>query len=318
MKNMLSKNHRMLTNRAFSLILAIGLFTLITEGSPFSRIVSLGDSISDTGNASELTNKLLPQYGGYPTTRFSNGPVWVEYLAEQLGLPIDDYAVGGAYTDNRNLNDPVTMPLGVELPGLADQLEMFLEDAAVEGASDKDLFTLVVSANDFFGFLIKATENPLPGGVYNTLAAVQVLVDAGARHIVVMLAPDFTVTPAFSGLTDPEKAGLQWLVSTYNASLVAGLSAIEPSCDCNIVIVDLYSFLNEVVANPGDYGLTNVTVPSIPNALLAETSLFWDPVHPTTAGHKLLAKYALDAMLDELVPGKAIGIDQNLPGWVKP
>jgi outer membrane lipase/esterase len=58
--------------------------------SGFEQIVVFGDSLSDSGNAG----------------RFSNGPVWVEYLAERLGLVLQpsraggsNYAVGGARLD---------------------------------------------------------------------------------------------------------------------------------------------------------------------------------------------------------------------------
>jgi phospholipase/lecithinase/hemolysin len=57
----------------------------------FDHIVVLGDSLSDNGNAG----------------RFSNGPVWVEYLAERLGLRPSrmggaNFAAGGAVLDPRS------------------------------------------------------------------------------------------------------------------------------------------------------------------------------------------------------------------------
>src|SRR5918997_5204679 len=53
----------------------------------FESLIVLGDSLSDTGNAG----------------RFSNGPVWVEHVAERIGARLrpsgeggTNYAVGGA------------------------------------------------------------------------------------------------------------------------------------------------------------------------------------------------------------------------------
>ena len=72
----------------------------------FSALVVLGDSLSDNGNAG----------------RFSNGPVWVEHLAEALGLELrpsrlggTNHAVGGARAtggphDLRDRASPVDDP----------------------------------------------------------------------------------------------------------------------------------------------------------------------------------------------------------------
>ena len=46
----------------------------------FEHLVVFGDSLSDTGNAG----------------RFSNGPVWVEYLADRLGLTLSPSQRGGS------------------------------------------------------------------------------------------------------------------------------------------------------------------------------------------------------------------------------
>ena len=52
---------------------------------PFDELVVFGDSGSDNGNDHILSGGLVvpsPYFGG----RFSNGPLWVERLAERLGL----------------------------------------------------------------------------------------------------------------------------------------------------------------------------------------------------------------------------------------
>jgi phospholipase/lecithinase/hemolysin len=89
-----------------SLALLIGLATAQADSTAFSRLFVFGDSLSDTGNLYAMT-------GGYPPPpywngRFSNGKLWVEYLADSLQMPIaagDNYAVAGATTGRLNANN---------------------------------------------------------------------------------------------------------------------------------------------------------------------------------------------------------------------
>jgi phospholipase/lecithinase/hemolysin len=79
---------------AFALLGLIASMNTPARSTPtFEHLVVLGDSLSDTGNAG----------------RFSNGPVWVEYLAGRLGLQLSpsqrggsNFAVGGARLDPRS------------------------------------------------------------------------------------------------------------------------------------------------------------------------------------------------------------------------
>jgi outer membrane lipase/esterase len=83
-------------------------------------------------------------------------------------------------------------------------------------------------------------------------------------------------------------------------------------------VADGFSVLNDIIANPSTYSLSNVTVPvGLVPGFDPATSLFWDGVHPTTVGHRLMADGVLDAMLEHYVPGEAIGINGQVPGWAR-
>jgi phospholipase/lecithinase/hemolysin len=79
-----------------------GSFQAQADSEPFSAMPAFGDSLTDTGNFYRLS-------GGYPpSVRFCNGPLWVEYLAADLGMtyrPENNYAVAGATTGTLNSND---------------------------------------------------------------------------------------------------------------------------------------------------------------------------------------------------------------------
>ena len=71
-----------------------------------ARIVLFGDSLSDNGNGSfALTLSAWPADAAYFDGRFSNGPTWIEYVAQAyFGAPLDrgldDGAFGGATLDD--------------------------------------------------------------------------------------------------------------------------------------------------------------------------------------------------------------------------
>jgi phospholipase/lecithinase/hemolysin len=67
------------------------------DGAPtgtIRRVVVFGDSLSDTG----LLKRRLRVFPGEPywLGRFSNGPVWVDYLEAATGLAIQNHSYGGA------------------------------------------------------------------------------------------------------------------------------------------------------------------------------------------------------------------------------
>src|SRR5689334_20546167 len=103
--------------------LAVSVFAPIraeAKDASFSRMIVLGDSLCDTGNFFSMT-------GGYPPApyfegRASNGRLWVEYLADALGIEIgvgDNFAIWGATTGTVNIN-------GAVFPGLQQEVANLL------------------------------------------------------------------------------------------------------------------------------------------------------------------------------------------------
>ncbi len=96
----------------------------------FTEMVIFGDSLSDTGNVDRFPANLFVDVG--PTGSFSEGIVWNEYLADDLGLsraePSFDgstnYAVGGARTDSTGSADAVLF----QSTGIAAQVADFIDD----------------------------------------------------------------------------------------------------------------------------------------------------------------------------------------------
>lgn len=127
----------------------------------------------------------------------------------------------------------------------------------------------------------------------------------GARYVVVANLPDLSLTP-FTATFDPTTKGfVRLLTTTFNSALKAGLTG-----KTQVSFVDLYTTYQDQVANPGNYGLSNVTGkacatvspanPLAPSSLGCTTAslipgdtskyLFADDVHPTPFGSNLIAQ----------------------------
>jgi outer membrane lipase/esterase len=72
------------------------------------------------------------------------------------------------------------------------------------------------------------------------------------------------------------------------------------STEIGVTTFDLFGLVSSIAADPGAYGLTNATnaCGAVVNACNPATAMFWDGIHPTAAGHQILA----NAMVASVVP----------------
>jgi outer membrane lipase/esterase len=272
------------------------LFSATASAADFNKVVAFGDSLSDSGNVALLS--------GFPgPARFTTNPgtTAIENIAMAYGYTLTpslaggtDFAFGGAQV---SVNDPV--------PSTTAQITGYL--AANGGRADpKTLYSVWIGANDLLG----AAAAPSQAAALQTavIAATQevgnikALQDAGAKTIVVFNIPDIGKTPAAMAGGAAAAAGASTLALAYNGTLNGGIATLGKG----IVPIDTYSLLNEIIAQPGKYGFTNVTTPACttassltctPATLVAPDAgknyLFADGIHPTNAAHALLGQYAV-------------------------
>jgi phospholipase/lecithinase/hemolysin len=279
------------------LMVLLSLATTRAESAPFSRLYVFGDSLSDTGNFFRHTGyPPAPYFNG----RFSNGALWVEQMAAGLQLPIlpaNNYAVAGATTGRDNVNNGMG---GLIFPGLQDQVDAFQADHALADSEDA-LVVVWAGANDFFVAL--ATDMPpeilISNGVYHTALAVVRLKLSGANHLMVLNVPDLGVTPYVRELgAGPQ---VSQLCAAYNTVLSGALEALAAE-GIPTIQVDAFATLDAMAYQPADFGFTNVTQAFLSTTGNAGEFLFWDTVHPTSRGHTVLAREALNTLLDYYSP----------------
>ena len=290
-------------------VLAASLACGEARASDFTAIYSFGDSLSDVGNAFNITGIPKPPYSN---GRFSNGANWLDDLSATLGLgpmlPIiapgggnnpggNDYAFGGAQTGITNVNPGV--PPGTPLPtDLVSQVADF--SAASPGGA---LFTLDIGANDIGNALAAAATDPsfdtttfLTQAIGNTVGAIDALYADGMRNLLYFEVPDLSLVPAF------DEAGTAGglLAKQFNEGVLAGIAPLETE-GLTVFDVPIFNALEVLVNDPGKFGFTNVTDPCLSGDIFApgtecsnpDQHLFWDSEHPTAAGYALTAELAV-------------------------
>jgi outer membrane lipase/esterase len=341
---MMAMNMKKLAVVAFVLVLCPGL---AASAATFSQYVAFGDSTIDSGWwAGALVGNCGPATAPCATgntikddkiaAAIANGgtgaPVGVglmssQVLAAKYGLTANpanqpggtNYAISGALSarvgtsGNLNPND--------NLPSVVEQISAYLASVS-NVANPNALYEISSGGNDRTyaadNFTTLADRQTFLSGQALALAtAVKSLQDAGAQTILVRGAPGSATLPTF------------WTSALFDALTSVGV---------NFIGVDMVSLVQNVLANPTDYGFTpetvvpgvsgsatgsacvaglgavgwgqwcgNTTTPN-PNfshlrtATSEQTSFYSDDQHFSAAGQAIVAQYEYDLIESQLNP----------------
>lgn len=314
-------------------ILGLGLGLLMHSPANAALIV-FGDSLSDAGNVAQASrdNPALatdPQSPPYDAQgRMSNGPIWVDYFADRLGMSRPQaslrggasYAYAGATTGTGQIpRRSVTLPPFTQvqmIDTIGQQIDNYLA-AHVSGFAADDLVVLWAGAND----LAAATfAGPVNGAalVNNAVTHVQhrlITLEAnGATRVVVPNQIDASRAPFFDPAWNPALAALPnpaaaaALLSAFTQSFNLGLHNMltnliaTPGFDMEIIAVDIATPIGELLTSPGLFGFANVSAPYLydttPGKQVSDY-VFWDLIHPTTRAHARIAESVYAATVPE-------------------
>ena len=322
-------------NRSRTLGFACVLFSFIfsagaIHASPFSGLFIFGDSLSDPGNNAialgstasppynvtlrgEITsNSFIPTFPYASSYQYSNSDVWAYQFATLLGLPsqVAGPVLGGGVGGNYAFGGATTGPLdNVGIPSLLTQAASFVSSLGANPAPAEALYVIAGGGNN-----ARAALRAIAGGADagSTIAAtsaqfaadvgeiVDSLQSKGAQTFIVWDVGNLGLAPAVAADGPLATALATALAESMNAALSLRLAS-----ERDVRTFDGFGLMTAVTTNPAAYGFTNTTdaAGAAPGADLS-TYLYWDGIHPTAAGHALLAKsmYEFTTSVPEIDP----------------
>ncbi|NYH24162.1 SGNH/GDSL hydrolase family protein [Paraburkholderia bryophila] len=258
-----------------------------------NKLIVFGDSLSDTQNTFNASQWTLPNRASWHAGRFSNGPVWPEYLAGVLHLPMYNWSAGGAATNQHFV-----------VPGLVQQVESWRDymKFAPDYRPGNTLFAVLAGGNDLVSY--GRTPEQAANAMRDSL---EQLAAADARRILLVTLPDVSRAPVVVARGDAVRVAAE--VQDYNRRLVEVAAALRLryGATLQLEIFDANAIFDDLLRHPEQYGLDDTThscldIPNpsaltylsaqIPRAICDDPArfLFWDALHPTTATHALLAQ----------------------------
>lgn len=261
----------------------------------FTKVVVFGDSNVDSGAQSEYSLFHLT-YGNIPGPpnadgRSCNGPVVVEYVADMLDVPLENYGIGGAKTGETNLVWDIFPELHIFFPdvqysGVLSQLQWF-EDALEKKWADKNaLYIYWAGSNDLYGATPENLAQRIDTALDNIEMALTRLVELGARHILVATR---TARPDYS-----EQDNINGVI--FNARLRIHIMQLNEKIRSKIQIFEAFDLISDMTYNPDAYGFINTTDQCILNndciadTEISDTYIAWDYPHKTTRVHEIMAE----------------------------
>lgn len=276
--------------------------------SKISQIIAFGDSYSDNGEAKRISTEIVnssskpdeayikPSDNIYWNNRYSNGKTAVEVFAENLNLPLKNYAVGGATTGFYNYSNWMDC-LGNT--GVLAQIGNFKESLNGKPVDKDALYFIFASANDYFKYADNPTgykvEAIADEAVDNLKSAVRNLTKLGAKNFFVVNSSDLSLVPYEIIMKRTEDASK--FTQYMNNKLPKSMKELEQTLNIAITVFDMVEISNEILKNKTEFGISitdracQQTYPNIkPSNSNSDSYYFWDEWHYTSAVHKIIGQ----------------------------
>ncbi|KAM0791558.1 hypothetical protein ACM66B_006005 [Microbotryomycetes sp. NB124-2] len=261
------------------------------------KLVCFGDSLSDDGTGAwTVTKGTWPNRPAYAGHRFSNGPVYTEYMAQDLLLPLESLATGGASISTR-----VSSLSGQHgdwpVDCILEQIAKYTRNKTDESGT---AFVIYAGANDAY-FGVKENTGTPADVIEDLKDAIVTLKSVGGRYFIIPTLPplgdDYPYSNVFPEVSEPMHA-----FSAEFRERLFEWAKDEPT----VAVADFYGFYDNLMADPAKQGFDDEKRKKgclETDCLEPEGYIWFDDFHPTTVVHRMLADVGLQA-LDSLTGGR--------------
>ncbi|KAI8883760.1 carbohydrate esterase family 16 protein [Backusella circina FSU 941] len=276
-------------------LFAIAIFYIpsFSVAATVKNLVIFGDSNSDVGN----------------TQRWSNGPLWSEYLAFAWDTRLYSFAYSGAVCDSHvygstsNEKPP---------PSIKDQVEAFYK-LKLDLNPEETVFGFWLGFND----IVEATklEDTAAVDIKNIVNCISQQVKSirkifSSNRVLLLNVPPLEYMPYFA---DSELA-LNYSMATTSLNKllskeVANLNKHHHGLEMDFV--DIHTLIADLFVNPTVFGYKNSISPYLDDCSeefcsgMTNKYVWWDKTHFTTAFHRTIANSILEA--ESYMPRASVG-----------
>jgi phospholipase/lecithinase/hemolysin len=223
-----------------------------------------------------------------------------------------NYAIGRARA-RQCATVPAACPGGQYPFGVVDltfEMSHFMADFGGTAPPDH-LYVMWIGGNDLNDALIALeTDNTgatsvaiIQAAVASEASSLQALYAAGARTFLIPSAVNFALSPYVRSLGPTAQFVATQFAAAYNGGLDQVVAASSALPGIKFIRFDGNALFAQIEAQPAAFGITDaldscLTFDAIGDAICATPNryLFWDGIHPTAAGHRIIADAALQVL----------------------
>ena len=282
------------------LLLAALLLAIVTARATagYTAIYAFGDGVCTTTGAPDPSPASL-----YFGKRYCNGPVWIEDLSALQGLSY-----------NATINHSYFGQDSVELKANVTALTPINPTTAlfIVWSANADFVKYANDGTPWKSSSLTIWNNKITTSIADQTTAITTLYNKGARVIVMPNAANVAAVPFYNFRPQSEKDFFRDRVISFNTQFTTAMTnlAASPSMPgLKIIRPDVFTFFEQVQANPTAYGMIN---PYPDNAAILDESdtsftgpganyVFWDDLHPTAKFQSRLADF-VNPLIDNTPP----------------